>query len=175
MSEGIQIVGNSRFAEFLPGVESGPDTAQARIFEENRHRIYSFAFWMTDHELEAERLRTRTFELAFQWASEPNEELIDQAFLCELRKMTPVGRLTLRFEVQREIVSVRRNTRRVLLERAIVQLPATERLIFCMHDGEGYNHARVARMLGITEEESQTGLHAARLRIRELLSDEMKF
>ncbi len=174
MSEGIQVVGSSRFTEFLPGVESGLGEAQARIFEENRHRIYSFAFWMTDHEMDAERLRTRAFERAFQWAGEPSEALIDEAFLHELRKMMPIGQLSLRCRVQGEIASIRRNTRRVLLERAIVQLPGTERLIFCMHDGEGYSHARVARLLGITEEESQTGLHAARLRVRELLS-EMKF
>jgi len=174
MSDGIQVVGNSQIAEFLPGVESGLAEAQARIFEENRHRIYSFAFWMTDHELEAERLRTRTFKRAFEWASEPSEALIDEAFLHELRRMTPIGRLSLGCEVQGEIASIRRNTRRVLLERAIVQLPGTERLIFCMHDGEGYSHERVAEMLGITKEESQQGLHAARLRIRELLS-EMRF
>jgi len=174
MSEGIQLVGNSRFAEFLPGAESVVDDVRSRIFEDNRHRVYSFSFWMTDHELEAERLRTRTFERAFEWASEPSGELIDEAFLCELRRTMPIGGLSLQCGVQREVASIRQNTRRVLLERAIMQLPATERLIFCMHDGEGYSHARIARLLAITEEESQKGLHAARLRIRELVG-EMKF
>jgi DNA-directed RNA polymerase specialized sigma24 family protein len=51
-----------------------------------------------------------------------------------------------------------------------MQLPHTERMIFCMHDGDGYDHARIARTLGIGEDESRHGLHQARLRIRELVS-----
>jgi DNA-directed RNA polymerase specialized sigma24 family protein len=69
-----------------------------------------------------------------------------------------------------EVSNVRRNTLRVELERAIVQLPYTERMIFCMHDGDAYDHARIARTLGISESESRHGLHQARLRIRELVS-----
>jgi len=65
---------------------------------------------------------------------------------------------------------VRSNTLRVDLEAAVIQLPATEKLIFLMHDVERYDHDRVARLLGITERESRLGLHQARLRVRELLA-----
>ena len=54
---------------------------------------------------------------------------------------------------------------------AVVQVPPTERLIFLMHDVEGYDHARIARLLGVNEAESQTGLHQARIRIRQLVAD----
>ena len=66
--------------------------------------------------------------------------------------------------------SVRRNTLRVDLERAVVQLPPTEKMIFLMHDVESYDHARIARTLGLSDEESRLGLHQARLRMRELLA-----
>jgi DNA-directed RNA polymerase specialized sigma24 family protein len=56
------------------------------------------------------------------------------------------------------------------LERAVVQLPPTEKMIFLMHDVESYDHARIARTLGLTDEESRVGLHQARLRMRELLA-----
>ena len=52
----------------------------------------------------------------------------------------------------------------------MVQLPSTERLVFLMHDVEGYDHARIARTVGITEMESRQGLFQARLKIRELLA-----
>ena len=39
-----------------------------------------------------------------------------------------------------------------------------------MHDAENYDHARIARTLGLTEDESRRGLHQARLRMRELLA-----
>jgi RNA polymerase sigma-70 factor, ECF subfamily len=67
-------------------------------------------------------------------------------------------------------MSVRRNVRRVDLERAVVQLPATERLVFLMHDVEDYDHSRISRCVGISEEESRRALHFARLRVRELLA-----
>jgi hypothetical protein len=35
---------------------------------------------------------------------------------------------------------------------------------------EGYNHASIARLLGMDEKESQFGLHQARVQIRELIS-----
>jgi DNA-directed RNA polymerase specialized sigma24 family protein len=69
-----------------------------------------------------------------------------------------------------EVSAIRHNTKRVDLERAIVQLPHTERMIFCMHDGDAYDHARIARTLGISEDDSRRGLHQARLRIRELVN-----
>jgi len=51
-----------------------------------------------------------------------------------------------------------------------VQLPATERMAFLMHDVEGYDHSRTARCLGITQKQSQQAVYQARLRIRELLA-----
>jgi DNA-directed RNA polymerase specialized sigma24 family protein len=68
------------------------------------------------------------------------------------------------------VSQVRRNTRRADLERAVVQLPSTERMIFLMHDVENYDHARIARTLGISEVESKAGLFQARLKLRELLA-----
>ena len=57
-------------------------------------------------------------------------------------------------------------TYRVFVE----ELPPTERLIFLLHDVEGYDHARIAHTLGMEEQESQFGLHQARLCVRELVS-----
>jgi RNA polymerase sigma-70 factor, ECF subfamily len=49
-------------------------------------------------------------------------------------------------------------------------LPATERMIFLMHDVEGYDHDRIARTIGLERDESVQGLHQARLRLRNLLA-----
>jgi RNA polymerase sigma-70 factor (ECF subfamily) len=43
-------------------------------------------------------------------------------------------------------------------------------MIFLLHDVEGYNHARIAKLIGLTENESRNSLHQARLRMRELLA-----
>ena len=39
-----------------------------------------------------------------------------------------------------------------------------------LHDVEGYNHVRIAKLIGLSEDESRNGLHQARLRMRELLA-----
>ena len=130
----------------------------------------SLAFWMTDNELAAEETLGRVFLRAFSMTDAPTEEMLDRALLSELRESVAIGSLTLNVADATAELGIRHNVKRVYLERAIVELPATERMIFCMHDGEGYAHSRIARTLGISETQSITGLHQARLRVRELVA-----
>ncbi len=167
MSSNLGVMSN--LGILIPAVESRT-TEYNQIYNENCHRIYSLAFWMTDNELTAEQLAANVFLRAFAFNANPKAEQIDQAFLAEVREITPVGTLTLNCNASTEISSVRRNMKRVHLERAVVQLPATEKLIFLMHDVEGYDHQQIARLLGMDEKESQLGLHQARIRVRELVS-----
>ena len=154
----------------LPATTYSPVTTYSEVYEQNRQRIYSLAFWMTDNELAAEELMTNTFCRIFAEIVSPAPEEIDHALIAELRQQMPLGELTLNCSPCQKVLSVRKNTRRVDLEHAVVQLPSTERMIFLMHDIESYSHARVARTLSLTEDASRLGLHQARLRIRELLA-----
>jgi RNA polymerase sigma-70 factor, ECF subfamily len=147
-----------------------PKTRYNEIYKENCDRIYSLAFWMTDNELAAEELSANTFLRAFAVAKQPARDQIDRAFLAEIREIAAVGVLTLNSNISSPSASIQGNIKRVHLERAVVQLPATERLIFLMHDVEGYQHERIARLLGVSEEESKSGLHEARLQIRNLIA-----
>ncbi|HEY4676233.1 MAG TPA: sigma factor-like helix-turn-helix DNA-binding protein [Candidatus Angelobacter sp.] len=140
------------------------------IYGEHCHRIYSLAFWMTDNELAAEQLSTNTFLRAFALSAEPKTEQIDQALLAEIRELTTIGTLTLNSSVSAETKSVCGNVKRVHLERAVVELPATEKMIFLLHDVEGYTHEKIAYLLGLDVKESQFGLHQARLQLRKLIS-----
>lgn len=160
----------SGFAAFIPATATASVEHYEKIYAANRDRVYSFAFWMTDNELAAEELSANTFRRAFALSEAPGDEMIDRSLLAELRDTTPVGVLTLECGPISEVSEIRHNTKRIFLERAIVQLPHTERMIFVMHDGEGYGHDRIARTLGLTEDESRYGLHQARLRIRELVA-----
>jgi RNA polymerase sigma-70 factor, ECF subfamily len=140
------------------------------IFEENRHRIYSIAFWMTDNEITAEEISTRVFTKTFTSSKRPSTELIEKNLIHELRELMPIGALSLQVgDVSTE--PVRSNVKRIHLERAVVQVPSTERLAFLLHDVEGYTHPRISRMLGISEEESKIAVHQSRLLVRELIKD----
>jgi len=158
----------SNLGIMVPAVESR--TANySEIYNQHRHRVYSLAFWMTDNELEAEQLSKNVFLRTFATATSPKTEHIDQAFMAEIREITVVGSLTLN-SVPSSSSDMYGNIKRIYLERAVVELPATERLIFLFHDVEGYDHQRIARLLGIAESDSQYGLHQARLQIRESVS-----
>jgi DNA-directed RNA polymerase specialized sigma24 family protein len=141
------------------------------IFERNRHRVYAIAFWMTGNELAAEDLMADAFRSAFSETANPSVEDVDRALVSELDKTFEMPVFTLDCVPSSEVRNVRQNILRTDLEAAVIQLPPTEKLIFLMHDLEGYDHDRVARLLGITERESRLGLHQARLRLRQLLAN----
>ncbi len=166
----VQQAGLFGFAEYLAAGGDPMSRTYDVAYEENRDRVYALAFWMTDNELAAEELMTNTFCRIFAQTEAPTAEEIDHALIAELRQQSPLGPLTLQCGTCEQVLSVRNNTLRVDLERAVVELPRMERMIFLMHDVESYDHARIARALGVTEEESRSGLHQARLRMRELLA-----
>jgi RNA polymerase sigma-70 factor, ECF subfamily len=153
----------------IPGLEN-QEAQFSQVYSENCHRIYSLAFWMTDHEQIAEQVATNTFLAAFASSRSPSAEQIDQALVAEVRKIVAIDGLSLRCQGSSLSISLRRNVKRVHLESAVVQLPSTERLIFLLHDVEGYGHPRIARVLGIREDDCRLGLHQARLRVRELVA-----
>lgn len=143
----------------------------SEIYNNHCHRIYSLAFYLTDNELTAEQLATNTFLRAFSRSASPRIDQIDLAFLAEVREFTNIGVLTLNNTASAEPTNIRGNIKRAYLERAVVQLPAKEKLAFLLHDVESYEHTRIGRLLGITEDESRLAVHQARMRIRELVSE----
>ncbi len=173
MASNIQEAKIAGIAAYLPSATEARAETYKKAYQENRHRVYALAFWMTDNEIAAEELMSATFCRAFASTPALDGEAIDRALIAELRELMAIGSLTLECAPSHQIRNVRSNTKRVDLERALVQLPVTERLIFLLHDVEGYDHARVARTVGVSEQESAQGLHHARLRLRELLASKV--
>jgi RNA polymerase sigma-70 factor (ECF subfamily) len=58
---------------------------------------------------------------------------------------------------------------RVNLERSIESLPPGYRIIFVLHDVEGYEHNEIAEMMGCSIGNSKSQLHKARMKLRDLL------
>jgi RNA polymerase sigma-70 factor (ECF subfamily) len=63
---------------------------------------------------------------------------------------------------------------RINLIKAIEQLPDGYREMFILHDVEGYEHHEIARILGCSAGNSKSQLYKARLRLRELLQEELR-
>lgn len=139
-------------------------------YQANRHHVYALAFWMTDNEITAEELMRNVFLRVFASSHEPTAELVDRALMAELRELAPLGTLTLECAAVTTTVGVRHNLKRIDLERAVIELPRTERLVFLLHDVEGYEHRTISKLVGLSPAESQQALHQARLRVRELVA-----
>src|SRR5947209_6185123 len=122
------------FISALPTEQVG---TYSRVYEQNRHRVYALAFWMTDNEMTAEEVMGNVFRRAFAHSAKPSPEVVDRALVSELHGMAPMGVLTLAAETSRTVLNVRKNVLRTHLERAVVQVPRTERFIFLLHDVEG--------------------------------------
>lgn len=59
---------------------------------------------------------------------------------------------------------------RLDLERAIATLPPKARAVFVLHDVEGYKHAEIGEMMGISPGTARGQLHRARRLLREVLA-----
>jgi len=60
---------------------------------------------------------------------------------------------------------------RVRLERAVAELPPGYRMVFLLHDVQGYEHNEIARIMECSIGNSKSQLHKARTRLREILQD----
>jgi len=61
---------------------------------------------------------------------------------------------------------------RLALERAVAELPAGYRLIFILHDVEGFEHHEIANLLDCSIGNSKSQLHKARLKLRDALREQ---
>jgi RNA polymerase sigma-70 factor, ECF subfamily len=63
---------------------------------------------------------------------------------------------------------------RVNLQRAVDRLPPGYKAVFVLHDVEGYEHNEIAEIMGCSIGNSKSQLHKARMRLRELLHEEIR-
>jgi RNA polymerase sigma-70 factor, ECF subfamily len=62
---------------------------------------------------------------------------------------------------------------RVTLEQAISELPKGYRMIFLLHDVEGYEHNEIADIVGCSIGNSKSQLHKARMKLRDILKGKL--
>jgi RNA polymerase sigma-70 factor (ECF subfamily) len=167
----------------------GGDTASFEaLYNLHKRRVYSLCLRMSGNTAEAEDLTQEAFlqlyrkiatfrgESAFStWL----HRLAVNVVLMHLRKKgLPQVSLEESLEPQEEgpkrelgipdpVLSG--SIDRVNLERAIENLPPGYRVIFVLHDIEGYEHNEIADLMACSIGNSKSQLHKARMRLRELL------
>ncbi len=176
-------------AEAIDKAKAGDAASFEVLYSMHKRRVYSLCLRMTGNTAEAEDLTQEAFlqlyrkigtfrgESAFStWLHRLSVNVV----LMHLRKKgLPEVSLEETMEPQQEDgpkkdIGARDNVLagsidRVNLERAVESLPPGYRIIFVLHDVEGYEHNEIAEMMGCSIGNSKSQLHKARMKLRDLL------
>jgi len=176
-------------AEALALAQSGDHHAFAQLYSLHKRRIYSLCLRMVGNVAEAEDLTQEAFlqlhrKIAtFRGDSAFSTWLHRLAINVVLMRLRKKGLSLISLDEAMDPAPEERPGRsfgaadlnlagsidRLALERAIANLPAGYRLIFVLHDVEGYEHNEIASMLDCSIGNSKSQLHKARLKLRDAL------
>jgi RNA polymerase sigma-70 factor (ECF subfamily) len=175
--------------ELIERAKLGDAEAFQALYEKHKRRVYSLCLRMTANTAEAEDLAQEAFlqlyrkiatfrgESAFStWL----HRLSVNAVLMHLRKKSlPVVSLeettqgaeedSPKRDFGAEDVSLAGSIDRMQLQKAVDDLPPGYRMIFVLHDIEGYEHNEIAKIAGCSIGNSKSQLHKARMKLRDLL------
>jgi RNA polymerase sigma-70 factor (ECF subfamily) len=176
-------------AEILARAQAGDHQAFAQLYTMQKRRIYSLCLRMVGNVAEAEDLTQEAFLQfhrkigTFRGESALSTWLHRLAINVVLMHLRKRGLQLTSLDEAMEPASDQRPGRsfgapdlilsgaidRLVLQRAIDDLPAGYRLIFVLHDIEGYEHNEIATLLDCSIGNSKSQLHKARLKLRDAL------
>ncbi|HTV06884.1 MAG TPA: sigma-70 family RNA polymerase sigma factor [Acidobacteriaceae bacterium] len=175
--------------EAITKAQKGDPQAFEMLYALHKRRVYSLCLRMLGNIAEAEDLTQEAFlqlyrkigtfrgDSAFStWL----HRLAVNVVLMHLRKkglpqvsleesLEPVQDDGPRKDIGARDLTLAGSIDRVTLERAVENLPPGYRLVFVLHDVEGYEHNEIADMLACSIGNSKSQLHKARMKLRELL------
>jgi RNA polymerase sigma-70 factor (ECF subfamily) len=175
--------------EAIDRAQRGDAKSFEDLYHLHKRRVYSLCLRMTSNAAEAEDLAQEAFlqlyrkiatfrgESAFStWL----HRLTVNVVLMHLRKkglheisldeaLEPAHEDSPRNEIGEQDSVLEGSIERVHLERAIEGLPPGYRVIFTLHDIEGYEHHEIAEMMDCSVGNSKSQLHKARMKLRDLL------
>jgi RNA polymerase sigma-70 factor (ECF subfamily) len=176
-------------ADAIAAAKVGDARSFEILYQMHRRRVYSLCLRMLGNVAEAEDLTQEAFLQLFRKISTFRGDSAFSTWLHRLsvnvvlmhlrKKGLPLVSLeeTLepsqddgpRKDIGSRDLALSGSIDRVTLERAVENLPPGYRLVFVLHDVEGYEHNEIATMMGCSIGNSKSQLHKARLRLRELL------
>jgi RNA polymerase sigma-70 factor (ECF subfamily) len=175
-------------AEAIERAKQGDAEAFEALYNLHKRRVYSLCLRMTANTAAAEDLTQEAFlqlfrkigtfrgESAFStWLHRMSVNVV----LMQLRKKgLPVVSLEETMETEEDAPRkelgaddprLAGSVDRMQLQRSIASLPPGYRMIFLLHDVEGYEHNEIAEMVGCSIGNSKSQLHKARMKLREIL------
>jgi RNA polymerase sigma-70 factor (ECF subfamily) len=169
--------------QLVAAVLAGEARAERELYDRHVDRVYRLAFRMAGDETLAADFTQDTFVRAFERLGDFRGDsslatwlhaIASSVILNGLKK---VKRIRSREQTDDELpeVAVTRRTAepdlKLKLARAIDALPNGYRMVFVMHDVEGYTHEEIGSALGIQPGTSKAQLFRARAKLRSELAE----
>jgi RNA polymerase sigma-70 factor, ECF subfamily len=165
---------------------AGEMDAFEKVYRRYNQRVYSHCLRMVRNSADAEDL---TQEVFIQLFRKINTFRGDSSFTTWLHRLTvnqvlmhlrkPIVKTEKTTEDGATPIRIVRGTEnpsrmaqidRIALDHAIAALPPGYRMVFILHDIEGYDHEEIGKILGCAVGTSKSQLHKARLRLRQFLT-----
>ena len=175
-------------AEAIERAKQGDASAFETLYNLHKRRVYSLCLRMTANTAAAEDLTQEAFLQLFRKIGTFRGEsafstwlhrMAVNVVLMQLRKKgLNVVPLEETMEGEEESpkkepggddVRLAGSVDRLQLQNAIGELPPGYRMIFLLHDVQGYEHNEIADIVGCSIGNSKSQLHKARMKLRELL------
>ena len=180
-------------AEAIEGCRKGDPRAFEVLYQLHKRRVYALCLRMTQNVAAAEDLAQEAFMQLFRKISTFRGEsafstwlhrLTVNVVLMHIRKKG-IDEVSLDQEPEDENQDMPKKeygsqdlhlvgaVDRVTLEKSIAELPKGYRMIFLLHDVEGYEHNEIAGLVGCSIGNSKSQLHKARMKLRGILVGKM--
>ncbi len=177
-------------AQLIERAKQGDAQAFQALYDKHKRRVYSLCLRMTANTAEAEDLTQEAFLQLYRKIATFRGESAFSTWLHRLsvnvvlmqlrRKSLPVVSLeettqgggdddTPKRDFGAEDLALAGSIDRLQLQRAVDDLPPGYRMIFVLHDIEGYEHNEIATLVGCSIGNSKSQLHKARMKLRDLL------
>ncbi|MFI5310109.1 MAG: RNA polymerase sigma factor [Gemmatimonadales bacterium] len=170
-------------AEIVAAVLAGDARAERELYDRHVDRVYRLAFRMAGEDTLARDFTQDTFVRAFERLGEFRGEsslrtwlhaIATSVVLNGLKRVRRIRSREQQSDELPEVAGTRREAEPDLkwrLARAIDALPPGYRMVFVMHDVEGYTHEEIGSALGIRSGTSKAQLFRARERLRRDLAE----
>jgi RNA polymerase sigma-70 factor (ECF subfamily) len=164
-------------------VKRGDAAAERQLYDSHVDRMYRLAYRMTGDDDQAQEFTQETFIRAFERIDQFRGESAFGTWLNSigtsviyngLRKVTRFRQREYEYDEVGAIAGSERQAEPDLKERltlAIDDLPVKYRMVFVMHDVEGYTHEEIGSALNMPVGTSKAQLSRARARLRESLAE----
>lgn len=168
-------------SDLVSCAQAGDLSAFEELYRTHKGRVYALALRLAKDPTRAEDLTQEAFVRAWQklssfrgrssfstWLHRVAVNVVLGKLRGDKRRSDKTAQLS---EIEYRLADSKqgRSTLEMDLETEIRRLPARARIVFVLHDIEGYRHAEIGELVGIAEGTSKAHLHRARRLLRKAL------